>query len=312
MKILVLGGDGFLGSHFVDRAVTLGHCVTVFDRFLDNSSRNLEHQRGKVKFLPGDFTDKKRLMEALKNQDIVYHFICATNPATSWNDPIIEIDKNIKLTTQFFELAADCGVKKIVFPSSGGSVYGRQGGLINEKYLPKPFNPYAIAKLTIEHFLNYYQERTGIAADIYRIGNAYGLRQPMDTPQGVIAAWMGKILNGSQIQVFGDDNTIRDYIYVEDAVYLLAHSLKDIGSSDVYNLGTGKGVSILKLLDIFRSVIDKPFTYRINPRREFDNTTVVLDSSKLISFFPGFKFQNIEEKIRDTWRYVKENHRDNR
>jgi UDP-glucose 4-epimerase len=309
MNILVLGGDGFLGSHFVDRAILFGQKVTVFDRFQNNVSRNLEHQRGKIRFFPCEFANRKQMLAVLKNQDIVYYFINATNPVAGWNDPLIEIEKNLKPAVQFFELVAThSDVRKIVFPSSGGTIYGRQHASIKEDLLPNPFNPYGICKLATEHFLNYFQEQTGIATDIYRIGNAYGPRQPIHTSQGVIAVWMDKILKGDEIRVYGDQDTLRDYVYVEDIAQLMMHSTKDLEHSDVYNLGTGRGVSILGLLNIFQTKLDKPFKYRTYSRRRSDNTSSVLDSSKIVSFFPGFKFQRIEDNIWSTWLFVREQH----
>lgn len=309
MNILILGGDGFIGSHFTERVSALGHNVTIFDRFHDNVSRNLKHLRDKIRFISGDFTYREHLIEAFEGQDIIYHFISTANPASSWNDPLGEIEKNLKNSVQLFKLASACGIKKIVFPSSGGTIYGRQHTTIKENTLPNPFNPYGIAKLASEYFLNYFRESTGIATDVYRIGNAYGPRQPMDTPNGVIAVWMGKIMRGEEIHVYGDSDTVRDYIFVGDIAYLMTHSIKDLKSSDIYNLGTGRGVSIPDLLDIFKMVIDEPFKYEIYSRRIFDNTSVILDSSKLTSSFPGFKFQKLEDKIRDTWVFVKEQYR---
>lgn len=305
MNILVLGGDGFIGSHFVDQVMALKHKITVFDRFPYNVSKNLEHIRQNINFLKGEFANREQVAHALKGQDIVYHFICVTNPASSWGDPFIEIESNLKYSVQLFELAVENGVKKIVFTSSGGAIYGCRAGLIKEDTISNPFNPYGITKLATEHFLNYFRNRCGIAADIYRIGNAYGPRQPMDTPQGVIAVWMRKILKNEEIQVFGDNHTLRDYVYALDVAYLLTHSLRDISSSDIYNIGTGRGVSILELLEIFHSSIDQHFKYQICNRRNFDNLSVVLDSSKLLSFFPDFKFLEIEDKIKETWLSVK-------
>jgi len=305
MKVLVLGGDGFLGSHFVDQAVRLGHEVTVFDRFPYRTSKNLEHQSRKIRFVSGEFANRDELSKALENQEIVYHFICTTNPAESWNDPFIEIDQNLRPSMQFFELAVNAGVKKIVFPSSGGTVYGPQEKPVDERAVPTPLSPYGISKLAIEHFLHYFHERSGIEVDLYRIGNAYGPRQPIERPQGVIAVWMRDILNGSEIQVYGDRNTLRDYIYIEDIAFLMTHSLNNLAASGVYNLGSGMGTSILRLLKIFQTVINDPIQYRIHPRRPLDNASIVLDSSKLIGCFPGFKFQKLEDKIAETWSYFK-------
>ena len=308
MKALVVGGDGFLGSYFVEQALNLGHDVTVFDRFPYDRANNLEHIRHKVCFFPGEFANRVEIANALEGNDIVYHFISATNPVTSWKNPYIEIEENLKYSIQLFELAVQHGVQKIVFVSSGGTVYGPQNGIITEEVLPKPFSPYGICKLSIEHFLNYFNEYHHIAADIYRVGNAYGPRQPMQTPQGVIAVWMGKILRGEALTVYGGSDTYRDYIYVEDIAYLMTHSLSDLKKSDVYNLATGKGVSILELLHIFLSVINEPIQYQIFPRRGLDNSSVILDSSKLTAFFPRFTFQQLEDKIHETWAYVKQHH----
>jgi len=305
MKVLVLGGDGFLGSHFVDQAVSLGHEVTVFDRFPYQVSRNLEHQGRKIRFVSGEFANRDEISKVLEDKDIVYHFICTTNPAESWNDPFIEIEENLRTSIQFFELAIQKGVKKIVFPSSGGTVYGPQEKPVDEKAVPKPLSPYGITKLATEHFLFYFREHSGIEVDIYRVGNAYGPRQPIQRPQGVIAVWMRDILNGSKIQAYGDQTTLRDYIFIKDVSYLMTYSLRNLGSSGVYNLGSGVGTSIIQLLDIFKAVIDKPFQYHIHPRRPQDNTSIILDSSKLIAHFPGFRFQRLEDKIADTWNYFK-------
>jgi UDP-glucose 4-epimerase len=310
MKILVLGGDGFLGSHLVDRAVNLGHDVTVFDRFPYQASRNLEHQRSKIRFFSGEFANRESLSKSLNGQDIVYHFICATTPIESWNDPYIEIEENLRTSLQLCELAVQQGVRKIVFASSGGTVYGSQNQPVDEKVVPNPFSPYGIIKLTTEYFLSYFREHSGLAADIYRIGNAYGPRQSMYRPQGVIPVWMRDILAGKEIQVYGDETTLRDYVYIQDIAFLMTYSLQDLDSSGVYNVGTGKGTSILHLLEVFRTVIDAPIQYRIHPRRPSDNAVIVLNSLKLLAHFPGFQFQTLEDNIPETWEYVKRSNQD--
>lgn len=305
MNILVLGGDGFLGSHLVDQLVPLGHNVTVFDRFPYAISRNLEHQRGRIHFISGEFANRDDLNSALEGQDILYHLVCATNPAESWNDPLMEIEGNLRTSITLCETASHRGIKKIVFPSSGGTIYGIQVEPVDENAVPRPLAPYGITKLAVEYFLHYFLERHGIAYDIYRIGNPYGPRQPTLRPQGVMAVWMRDILAGKEIQVYGDHDTLRDYVYIGDAAYLMTHSLKDLSASDTFNLGSGAGISILQLLQLFRDVIDIPFQYRIHPRRSSDNASIVLNSAKLLSFFPGFKFQDLEKKLGETWNYFK-------
>jgi len=302
VKVLVLGGDGFLGSHFVDYAVTRGHEVTAFDRFPTGGTRNLEHIRNDIRIFSGEFANRDDVMRALEYQEIAYHFISATNPAASWNDPFVEIDENIRQSVQFFEFAVQQGVPKVVFLSSGGTVYGRQEGLISEDTPQRPFSPYGIGKLAIEHFLNYYREHGHLQTDIYRVGNVFGPRQPMHRPQGVIAVWMNAILRGQEVLVYGDNSTVRDYIYVADVVRLLGHSLASPDTSGIYNVGSGHGVSITELLTLFKRVIGTNFSYRLLPRRDFDNESVILDCNRLLSLCPGFNFSDFEEKLGSTWR----------
>jgi len=299
-----MGGDGFLGSHFVDEAVKAGHAITVFDRFSGGHARNLEHQRGCVRFIAGEFANRDDVLQALRGQEIVYHFVSATNPATSWNNPFLEIEENLRHSVQLFELASKENVRKLVFMSSGGTVYGRQSGLIDETVLPRPFSPYGIGKCAIEHFLNYYHDHGYLTADIYRIGNAYGSRQPMHAPQGVIANWMARILDAEEIVAYGGADTVRDYVYVGDVARLLLQSVAQVSDAGIYNVGTGRGISITELLDIFGRVIDRPFRVRMEPRRDFDNPYVVLDSRRLIARCPGFQFSDFEEKLGETWEYV--------
>lgn len=306
MNVLVMGGDGFLGSHLVDRLVGQGHSVSVFDRFPYQVTRNLEHLRNKIRLIHGEFCNRKDIGDSLKGQDVVYHFICTTNPAESWNDPLIEVEENIRPTLTFLEIAVAERLRKVVFPSSGGTVYGPQGRPVDEATLPCPMSPYGIAKLAIENFLWYFHRRHGIAVDIYRIGNPYGPRQPVFRPQGVIAVWMHAILCGSPVHVYGDHTTLRDYVFVGDVADLMLHSVVDPSTSDTYNLGTGNGISVLQLLEIFRKVIDVPFECHHHERRPSDNTSIVLNSGRLLCRYPQFRFRPMEEMIAQTWEYAKQ------
>jgi len=307
VNAIVIGGDGFIGSHIVDQLLELGHKVTVFDRCPYQVTRNLEHQKGAINVISGEFANKIDLKNALYGNDIVFHCVWTSTPISSWNNPYLEVDENIRLSIQLADAAVESGIKKIVFPSSGGTVYGAQhNSRVNESCLPSPFSPYGIAKLAVEHFLNYYRKSANLACDIYRIGNAFGPRQPVSSPQGVISVWMSKILSGEKIIVYGDHETLRDYVYVKDISYLMAYSLADLNESATVNIGSGRGTSIIELLDVFKRVVDIPFQYEIKSRRASDNKSFILDSSLILSYFPNFSFSNLEEKIRETWQYFRE------
>ena len=304
-KVVVFGGNGFIGSHFVDQLVHWGHTVTVYDRFTKGKDNCAHHPADKVTKVTGDYTDPDSVSGVLKGADIVYNFISPFNPITSWNKPVESVLMNVLPDMQLCELCIDHDVQKLVYLSSGGTIYGPRVGLTDEKVLPNPFNPHGICKLTVEYFLNYYRVKNGLMSDVYRVGNVFGPRQPLDSAQGVIAVWMKRILSGEPIDVYGDRHTLRDYIYVKDATRLLGHSLADLTDSDVFTLGTGKGVSVIDLLEIFKEVIDMPFESHIHPRRVSDNTSSVLSSEKILRFYPDFAFRDLKDMIRHTWEHVR-------
>lgn len=304
-KVVVFGGDGFLGSHFVDNLAAQGHEITVFDRFRSGRSKNLGHLEGRYRRVAGDFNDGKAVAAVLKGQEVAAHFISSSSPLKGWEAPLLVIQEELGPSLQLFDLCARQGVRKVLFASSGGAVYGSQSGPINEETLPRPFNPHGIAKLSIENFLNYYNEKAGISSDCYRIGNVYGPRMLLGRPQGVIGAWIKHILAGEPLDIYGDEDTIRDYVFTQDAAELMLHSLHNLDASDTYNLGTGRGTSILELLDIFKVVSDCPFECRLHQRRPSDNTSVVLNSEKLLSCFPGFAFRDLATGLRECFAWAR-------
>lgn len=303
-KVIVFGGDGFLGSHLVEQLVSVGHEVTVFTRGRDGGLRNLQHLRGRVDTVFGDFADTGAVAASLKGQEVAVDLITSSSPIDSWANPLEAIETELSPSVRFFELCAEEGVRKIVFASSGGAVYGPNTGMLGEGTSPRPFSPYSIIKLCSEHFLNFFNVKYGICADSYRIGNLYGPRQKLEGRQGVIAVWIGRALAGQPIDVFGDETTVRDHVFVRDAAKLMMHSLRSLETGDVYNLGTGAGVSVMELLRIFLAVAERPVAYRLHPRRPSDNTSSILDSSKLLQQFPGFRFHALEEGIREAFEWA--------
>lgn len=304
-KVIVFGGDGFLGSHYVESLLALGHELTVFNHSRTGMFKNLGHLDGRFWKIVGDFADAGAVAASLKGQEVAVDFVMSSTPVGSWEEPLRTIESDLCPSVRFFELCARTGVRKIIFASSGGAIYGPHAGLLDESTVPHPFSPHSIIKLCTEHFLHYYCEKHGLAADCYRIGNVYGPRQPLDRPQGVIAAWIGRTLAAQPLDVFGDEKTIRDYIFVRDAAQLMTHSLRDLEVGETYNLGTGQGTSILELLDVFRSVVGGPVEYRLHPRRASDNSSSVLASDKLLRHFPGFVFHGLDEGIRESFEWAR-------
>ncbi|MEA2077807.1 MAG: NAD-dependent epimerase/dehydratase family protein [Candidatus Marinimicrobia bacterium] len=304
-KCLIFGGNGFIGSHLAEGLVKKGYAVTVFDNF-KIGRMNLDTVRDKIEIIKGNFLNESDVRNALKDVDYVFHYICTTTPATAMKDTIYDIESNIIGSVKLFQNAVDNNVKKIIFPSSGGTIYGETtGGQISESYPVNPVNPYAISKLTIEKYLHYFNYVYGIDYTILRYSNPYGERQNPYGKQGVIPIFLNKIKHGEQPVIYGDGSTIRDYIYIEDAVDATIAILEKKRDEKIFNVGSGKGTSLNELIDIMSGVVSQ----RVVPEYIKDTgiyiPKIVLDISR-IQKVTGWKLTTeLCEGINKTWEWIK-------
>ncbi len=304
-KVVISGGDGFLGSHLVEALLEKEVDIVVCDRFRNGTSRFLESYRDRVTLVGGDIHQDNGLMDALEGADVMYHLIWSGNPALTWTSPLFEVESNLRSAIAVFEMAAEQGVKKIVFPSSAGALYQPKDGLISETENIRPMTPYGIAKLAAEEFLNYFSMRFPVQSDIYRISSLYGPRQPVGRKQGVVAEWCHSIAESGRIQFFGQGKTVRDYIHVDDAARLMLTSLDDLAGSHVYNLGSGTGISLADLLKIYQDHIKTPFEVMREERRDCDAQAIVLCNQQILKHHPGFVFKTLEAEIDSIFEYYR-------
>jgi UDP-glucose 4-epimerase len=311
-SVLVIGGDGFIGSHLVDDLLERGHEVKVFARFHNGKSFNLEHVRGKATFIAGDFLNLTDLGLALRDVDYVFHMISMSTPASTMFDPLLDVNTNILGTVRLLDLCVKHGVKRVIFPSSGGTVYGDvEVDLISEDHAANPYSPYAISKLTIEKYLDYFNKLQGLDYLVFRVANAYGPRQSFSKKQGVMAAFMGEIKAGRPVKIFGDGADVRDYIYVKDVTKLMVDVFeKDLGDGPacrrVYNVGSGEGRSVKDLVEALREVLKEDaehcdFEVEHVPAKEGYVSKVVLDAWRVEEDFGFVPKIGFEEGLRKTW-----------
>ena len=302
LKVLVLGFNGFIGRHLTaELAKKNDISLTVFGRNADFGKLDNLH------YFQGDFEDTTALKKALENQDIVYNFVSHTIPSSSWDNPLLEIEKNLTPTLRLIELAAESGVKKICFPSSGGTIYGLQQNLLTEESLTEPFSPYGITKRTIESFLQYAKFKHRLNYDIYRISNVYGEGQNIGKGLGFINTTLENIVNNRPVVIYGDGENIRDYIYVKDVVKLLMLSVnKNVKDSDIYNVSSNNPISLNSLIDLIRNVTKIDFSVTYVPNRLSDNQKVCLDNSKIMKLCSEMSLCSLEEGIKNTYDYLKD------
>jgi UDP-glucose 4-epimerase len=302
-NILVLGANGFIGR-YLSRALAQekGLSLTLFSKTIDHI-RDLGNLPN-VKVVKGDYTDVLGLVPIIKNADIVYHLISASVPSTSWARPTLEIHKNLLPTIHLLQLCSDLDVKKVVYLSSGGTVYGEQKGHLDESTALKPFSPYGITKVTIEYFLEYFRRKAGLNYEIYRLSNPYGIGLDK-LGFGVINTWLNAAAKGEPIYLFGSGKIRKDFIYIEDAIRLLMLSLRNpLGGSHIYNISRGEAVTLNRLLSIIDSVTTIPLNIIHKTGNKSDNKLVQLDNRKILKYFPGFQFTSLEQGINQIWQVL--------
>ena len=251
MKILVTGGAGFIGSNIQDRLIQEGHQVVVVD---DLFSGRKEYINPKAKFYKVDIQTKDlEQVFAKERPEVVDHHAAHINVRESVKNPIFDAQVNILGTINLLENCKKYKVKKVIFASTGGALYGDTDVIPTpEDHPTKPISPYGITKLCIENYLYYYKQVHGLDYVILRYANVYGPRQDPYGEAGVVAIFTQKLLANEQPIINGDGKQTRDYVFVEDVVdsNMLALTYK---RSDIYNVGTGKETSVNEL---FRKLVD--------------------------------------------------------
>ncbi|MBY0358867.1 MAG: NAD-dependent epimerase/dehydratase family protein [Candidatus Obscuribacterales bacterium] len=305
MKALIIGGNGFIGSHLADALIAADHKVTSFDRY---PSRYRE-AHPKISYLYGDFANHGEVQDAVKGMDWVFHLAYTTLPATSNEDPQFDVRSNIIDTLQLLESCRNSGVKKVIFISSGGTIYGIPQSLpITEEHPTEPICSYGITKLTIEKYLNLYHKLWNLDYVVARLSNPYGELQNPQAKQGAMAVFMGNVVQGKSINIWGDGEVIRDYIYITDAAQALVKSAEYCPGEDdprVFNIGHGSGHSLNELVNAIRGVSDLPVEVKYHPARSADVPVNVLDIKRAERYLNWKPQVELNQGIKQTWQWMK-------
>jgi UDP-glucose 4-epimerase len=302
MKCLVLGAGGFIGSHLVEQLLTGGHEVRCFDLPEALSSSPSVLGAHSVELVPGDFCNEFDLNEAMKGCDVCYHLVSTTLPKSSNLAPIFDIQTNLIGTVQLLQIAVKHRVKRMVFVSSGGTVYGAPSVVpITESHPANPICSYGITKLAIEKYLEMFRSLHGLDYCVLRLANPYGERQRTRSSQGAVAVFLGKAMRGECIEVWGDGSVVRDYLHVEDVCRALMKAL-DVNTSEhrVYNIGSGGGLSVRQVLDTVSSILGRSIEVRYAAARDFDVPVSVLSivrAKQLMGWMPKISFEQGVERF---------------
>lgn len=273
MKCVLLGGAGFMGSHLAQRLLEAGHAVRVFDV----EKRDFEGG-GAVEWMRGDFLDPADVAAAIAGCQAVFHLVSTTLPQSSNANPAADVADNVIGTVHLLEACRREGGRKIIFTSSGGTVYGVPRTVpIAEDHPTHPITSYGIGKLAIEKYLELYRVLHGIDYCVLRIANPFGERQRVAAGQGAVTTFLHRAQRGETIEIWGDGKVVRDYLYVGDVADALARALEHGGSHRVINIGSGVGRDLNDIIAAIERVLGRRVERRHVAGRSFDVPANVLD-----------------------------------
>jgi UDP-glucose 4-epimerase len=294
-RCLVLGGRGFIGSHLVDALLSRGYIVRCFDRPNVQLLSQSHLSNDRFELCEGDIVSEADVGAALGDCDACFHLVSTTLPKSSNADPIFDVESNVLGTLRLLAQAVQSGLRKLVFVSSGGTVYGKPRQIpILEEHATNPVCSYGITKLSIEKYLHLFLELHGLEYTVLRLANPFGEGQRIHASQGAIAVFIGKILRGEPIEIWGDGSVVRDYIYIKDVVDALLAALDRTTEERVFNIGSGYGRSLNEVIDSIETATGCYADRRYMPARQFDVPANVLGISRakeLLDWSPKVSFE---------------------
>lgn len=278
MKIMVTGGAGFIASHVVDALIAAGHDVCIVDNLSTGRRQNINPQ---ARFYQVDIRSADLAEVFAKEQpEVVNHHAAQMDVRRSVADPIYDADVNILGGLNLLELARRHGVRKVVYISTGGAVYGEPVYLpCDEAHPVDPLCPYGATKHTMEHYLFMYRQSYGLDYTVLRYPNVYGPRQDPHGEAGVVAIFAGQMLTGRQVTINGNGEQERDFVYVGDCVRANLIAL-DAGSGQIYNLGWGIGTSINEIFAQMKEITGYKLEAVYGPPKLGETFKIYLDASK--------------------------------
>jgi len=302
VRAIVIGGNGFIGSHLVDRLLAAKWQVVVYDRYPERYRPPVLA----VEYVLGEFENIGLLRSILPRVDVVFHLISTTVPQSSNESPIFDVQSNLIGTIRLLEACVQLGVRKVVFVSSGGTVYGIPKALpVQEIHSTFPICSYGIVKLAIEKYFHLFHHLHGLSYTILRPSNPYGPRQNPHGSQGAIAVFLGSVAQDLPITLWGNGEIVRDYFHVTDLAQACIQAATTETADTIFNIGAGEGKSLNQLLTIIESVVNRKLKVEHLPSRLFDVPELVLDVQKANVELLWTTKMSLEEGIADTWKWIK-------
>ena len=304
MLALVTGGAGFIGSNLVDQLLGRGHEVHVVDDLSSGKESNLEAALAAgAKLHTADIRDGDAMRELFGGvkPEVVFHLAAQIDVRVSVADPAYDARTNVEATANLLETGRVNGVRRFVFASTGGAIYGVTDVMPTpENTEARPMAPYGTSKLCAEQYLGLYERLHGMSTVALRFGNVYGPRQDVHGEAGVIAIFCGRLRRGEDLRVFGDGEQTRDYIYVGDLVEAIA-TAGEGDATGAINLGTEEETSVLRVAELLQVHAGATSPIDFQPARLGEIQRSVLDAGRAREVLGWSAATRIDEGLRLTW-----------
>lgn len=306
MKILVTGAAGFIGSHTADALINAGHEVHIMDDLSGGFKRNINP---KATFHEMDIRSEKVMPLWEKEKfDVLVHLAAQMDVRRSVADPKFDADVNVIGFLNLMEAGRKNGLKKVVFSSTGGAIYGEPDYVPQDEQHPqRPLSPYGITKLVTERYLYFYEKTHGINWVVLRYANVFGPRQNAHGEAGVVAIFSERLLNGQECFINGDGEQTRDYVFVEDVVQANVKAVSH-DKNEIYNVGTGVETSVVELFEALKKItaVQQPNKHREAAAGEQMRSVV---GTALIEKEMGWKRKyDLESGLKKTVDWFREKH----
>ncbi|MFX0122847.1 MAG: GDP-mannose 4,6-dehydratase [Candidatus Hodarchaeota archaeon] len=301
MKCLVTGGAGFVGSHLIERLLLDNHSIVCIDDFSTGKEENLDNIRNEIKLTEGDIRDIDVIQKTVNEIDCIFHLAAQISVKRSVRDPLFDASVNIEGTINLLEAIKNSSVKRFIYISTGGAIYGEPVTIpVSETTLEKPISPYGISKLAGEKYLQWFHKVYGLPYTIIRPANIYGPKQDSLGEAGVISIFLGRIKNNKSLEIFGDGKDTRDYVYVKDIAEICINAMYS-SQIDTFNAGTGNQTDLLELIRIIEHVTKLKADKKFCDPRPGDVHHIALDSTKAHEQLSWKPSTDLTTGIRETW-----------
>ncbi|MCP4421396.1 MAG: NAD-dependent epimerase/dehydratase family protein [Chloroflexi bacterium] len=305
-RALVVGGNGFIGSHLVNSLVETGWDVAVLHKYEQPRYAKMPEQ---VDFVRGDLTQESLLREAVDGRDVVFHLLWTTTAIHELanKDPAADVQANLIPSIQLIEACREAKVGRLIFTSSGGTVYGRSQQIpISENHPKNPVNAYGVSKLAVENYLQLFHHLHGLDYAVFRPSVPYGPYQNPLARQGAVAVFLYRVAKGLPLTIWGDGSVTRDYFYISDLVDgLILGGTQPLTDELVFNIGGAEEVSLNQLIAYVEEVVGNKAIVEYTPARKFDAPRVVLDTTLAQTRLGWQPKVSMQEGLSKTWKWMK-------